>query len=113
LHELSIIEQTLEIAFDNARQQGASRIHCLQMRIGEMSGVVPEALQFAFDAATVGTMAEDAILEIETVPVVCFCASCQSEFHPADFFSECPQCGQLSIDLRQGKEIELSALEIS
>jgi hydrogenase nickel incorporation protein HypA/HybF len=113
MHELSIMEQVLEIALEKTRQQGASQIHYLKMRVGEMSGVVAEALQFAFDVATEMTAAEGAIFEIETVPVICYCESCQVEFQPTDLFYECPQCGQLSADIRQGREIELSSLEIS
>jgi hydrogenase nickel incorporation protein HypA/HybF len=113
MHELSIMEQVLEIALEQTRQRGASQIHYLKVRIGEMSGVVPEALQFAFDVATEGTAAAGARFEIETVPVTCYCGNCQIEFNPPDLFYECPQCGQLSADIRQGREIELSSLEIS
>ena len=113
MHEISIIEQVLEIALEQAKKRGATRIHQLNMRLGEMSGVVPEALQFAFDVATEGTAAEGAILEIDTVPAICYCNNCQIEFQPVDIFYECPQCGQLSADLHQGREIELSSLEIS
>lgn len=113
MHELSIMEQVLAIALEQTRQQGASQIHCLKMRIGQMSGVAAESLQFAFAVATEGTAAEGATFAIETVPVTCYCHNCRVEFQPTDLFYECPQCGQLSADIRQGREIELSSLEIS
>ena len=107
------MEQTLEIAVEQASRQGASRIHHLKMRIGQMSGVVPEALQFAFEAVIKGTIAQGATLEIERVPTICYCHQCQRKFQPSDFFYECPQCGQFTTDIHSGKEIELSSLEIS
>lgn len=113
MHELSIIEQVLELALEQAKKQGAIRIHQLNMRIGEISGVVPEALQFAFDVATEGTAAAGARLDVETIPAICYCNNCKIQFQPVNIFYECPQCGQLSADLRQGREIELSSLEIS
>ena len=113
MHEISIIERVLEIALEQAQKQEATQIHQLNMRIGEMSGVIPEALQFAFDVATQGTAAEGARLEIETVSAICYCENCQIEFQPVSIFYECPQCGQFSADIRQGREIELSSLEIS
>jgi hydrogenase nickel incorporation protein HypA/HybF len=113
MHEVSIIEQTLELAVKYAQEQQARQIHCLKMRIGKMSGVVPEALNFAFSVVTQGTIAADATLEIETVAVVCYCHCCQAEFSPDDLFYQCPTCGQFSTDVRSGQEIELASLEIS
>ncbi len=113
MHEVSIMTQTLEIALDNACQQGANKIHRLKMRIGAMSGVVPEALNFAFGVVTEGTIAQGANLEIEIVPVICFCPHCQIEFQPPDLFYECPQCTHLSNKIIAGREIELTSLEVS
>ena len=113
MHEVSLMEQTLEIALENARQQGANKINRLKMRIGEMSGVVPEALEFAFDVVTEGTIAAGAILEIEPVPVVAYCPNCQQEFHPPDLFYQCPNCQQLSSKIISGQEIELTSLELT
>jgi len=111
MHELSIIENTLEIALENAKNAG--KIHWLKMRIGEISGVVPEALHFAFDVITKGTIAEGATLEIETVPVNCYCQKCELKFKPLDICYECPSCGNLHTQIITGKEIELTSLEVS
>ena len=83
------------------------------MRIGEISGVVPEALHFAFDVVTKDTIAEGAILEIETVPVNCYCQKCALEFKPSDLCYECPSCGNLHTQIITGKEIELTSMEVS
>ena len=107
------MEQTLDIALANAAGQGASKIHCFKMRIGDMSGVVPEALNFSFDIVTAGTIAQGAKLEIETVPIVCHCPNCSQEFEPPDFVYECPNCGHISNQIISGREIELTSLEVS
>ncbi len=113
MHELSIMEQTLAIALENAKRQNAQQIHQLTMKIGAMSGIVPEALEFAFDVVTTKTIAENAKLKIETVPVTCYCLNCDRSFQPADLFYTCPQCGNLSHHLLSGREIELTSLEVS
>lgn len=113
MHEVSLMENTLEIALEHAHQQGAKKIKWLKMRVGAMSGVVPEALKFAFDVCTQGTIAEGAKLEIESVPVVCYCSHCKIEFQPDDIIYECPECGQLSSQILQGRELELTSLELS
>lgn len=107
------MEQTMAIALEHAQKQGATQIHRMTLRIGDLSGVVPEALEFAFDVITSGTLAEGATLEIERVPVVCGCVQCGEEFTPEDIVYCCPQCGYPSAQILSGKEIELLALGIS
>jgi hydrogenase nickel incorporation protein HypA/HybF len=112
MHEVSIMESTLEIALKNATSQGATKINHFKMRIGELSSIVPEALHFAFDVVTQNTIAQGATLEIETVPVKCYCSNCDLKFTPKNWFYECPQCEKLVSEILQGKEIELTSLEI-
>ena len=85
----------------------------LRLRVGVMSGVVPEAMQFAFDAVCRDTIAEGATLEIETIPAACWCAACQLEFPYGDHLSECPHCHNLSSELSRGRELEIAAVEIN
>lgn len=112
MHEIGIMESTIAIAIQHAKAENATRITEITMRIGEMSGVYPPALEFAFDVVTKNTIAENATLKIETIPVCCYCDSCQQAFHPTDWIFACPHCGQLSSKILQGKEIELVSLKI-
>lgn len=111
MHEIGIMEQTLQIAIASALQQNANQINQIIMRIGKMSGVVPEALEFAFDVVTKGTIAENAILKIDSMPIICYCNNCQEKFIPEEWFFECPNCHQFSQNILQGKEIELVSIE--
>ena len=112
MHELSIMDSALGIALEQAREAGAERLVRLRLRIGTLSGVVPEALEFAFAALSTGTIAEGATLEIEAVPARFWCESCAQEFAAEDLFAGCPKCQQPSGDLRAGREMELASLEI-
>ena len=112
MHELSIMQSALSLALDQARQAGASRVHAIRLRIGALSGVVPDALEFAFEALTPGTLAEGAKLAIEHVPARFWCATCTREFQSDDMFAECPDCHSLSGELRAGREMEVASLEI-
>ena len=49
MHEVGIIQSTLELAEQSARTSGATQIHRLRLRVGCMTGVVREALEFAFE----------------------------------------------------------------
>lgn len=113
MHEVSLMQDTLILATQEARRAGGSRIHRLRMRIGPLSGVVPEALEFAFEILAKGTAAEGAQLEIERVPILCYCRGCDREFAPPDLLCECPGCGLPSPEVRRGREMELNSLEVS
>ena len=112
MHELSIMQSALSLALDQARQAGARRVHAIRLRIGTLSGVVPDALEFAFEALAPGTAAEGAKLAIEAVPARFWCAPCSREFQSDDLFAECPGCHTPSGELRAGQEMELASLEI-
>jgi hydrogenase nickel incorporation protein HypA/HybF len=107
------MESTLEIALENAQRQGARKIHQVNLRVGAISGVVLEALEFAFDACTQNTIAAGAYLKIELVPALCYCENCDREFAPSDIVYACPDCSQISSKLLQGRELQLTSLEVS
>jgi hydrogenase nickel incorporation protein HypA/HybF len=74
--------------------------------------VVPEALDFAFEALTPGTLAEGSTLSVEHVPAKFWCRHCLKEFEAGELFSACPDCQNPSAELRAGREMELASLEI-
>ena len=113
MHEVGLMQTALTMALNHAQAVGASRIHDLTLRVGMASGVVPEALAFAFDIVSAGTAAEGAELRLETIPTRCYCPHCQQEFQPADWVYECPNCHDISTDIRQGQDLELASLEVS
>jgi hydrogenase nickel incorporation protein HypA/HybF len=113
MHELGLMENALAIALDYATREQASCIHQIALRVGDLSGVEPDALRFAFDVVTQDTIAEQAQLKIESCPTVCYCDRCQSEFLPLDLGYECPTCQTWSTSILQGKELELASLEVS
>jgi hydrogenase nickel incorporation protein HypA/HybF len=113
VHEAGLAQTALEVAAEKARERGATRVHRLTLRVGDLSGVVPEALRFALEALSPGTPAEGAVFDIAVVPVECQCPACDLPFHPADVVYACPACGQISWDVRRGHELELVSLEVS
>lgn len=113
MHEVSLMEQTLAIAIAQAEDHGASQIHRLTLRVGQQSGVVADALRFAFEVVQQNTIAAEARLEIEEIPVTCYCQHCHQNFQPEDWIYRCPQCDQISHTVLDGKQLELASLELS
>ena len=113
MHEVSLMEQALELALEHAKLQRAERICAIQLRVGALSGAVPEALSFAFDAVTHGTIAQGAKLDIVHQPAACYCSNCRDEFEPEDLFFECPRCHRMSPQIVRGRDLELVSLEVT
>jgi hydrogenase nickel incorporation protein HypA/HybF len=115
MHEVGLARQLLDIAESAAKEHGATAITKVGLRLGAMAGVVPDALSFAFEVARQGTMAEQAVLEVEYLPLVCYCESCRAAFEVDDRFgiALCPQCGEPSAEIRQGTEFTVSYLEVT
>jgi hydrogenase nickel incorporation protein HypA/HybF len=112
MHEFSIMESALNLASEKARQAGATRVHTLKLRVGSLSGTVSEALHMAFEALSLGTVFEGAVLDIDEVPARFYCAHCGNEFTAERLYAECPICQQASSDLRSGRELELASMEV-
>jgi hydrogenase nickel incorporation protein HypA/HybF len=112
MHEVSIMTEAVRMAVETARAQGANRICQMRLRVGAMSGAVPDALQFAFEAVTDGTMAQGATLAIEAVPASWWCAACAASFNVNHTVPECPRCGAWSHELRGGRELNIASIEI-
>jgi hydrogenase nickel incorporation protein HypA/HybF len=50
MHELSIAASIVEIASEEAERQGG-RVEAVHLKLGALSGVVPDALLFSWDLA--------------------------------------------------------------
>ena len=107
MHELSVAHAVVSTVVD-ALPPDTPRVLEVHVRIGALSGVVPEALAFAYDVAAEGTLLSDAALHVERTPVVVHCAPCEEDVTlegTTDF--RCPACGAPSGDVRSGKELEV------
>ena len=113
MHELSIACDLVEIAEAAARKANAERVTVVYLRLGVLAGVVKEALLFGYDSAVKNTLLKGSRLEVEDVPLVIFCSNCNQESQlPSIQNFECPICGNPVMEIRQGKELELTAMEI-
>ncbi len=113
MHELSIAMNILEIVTQTCREQGYQRVDSVSVRIGRASGVMTEALNFAFECARSGTVADQARIVIEEVPVGGHCRDCGKGFQVDEaFVFACPLCGGTAFQITSGHELELAELEV-
>ncbi len=113
MHELSIAMSMIEMATEKAADMGGAKVYALHLKLGQLSGVVKDALLFSWDAACEGTPLAGSQLVIEDVPVVVHCSVCRAERTlPSiqNFF--CPVCNASATEIVKGKELEVTAMEI-
>lgn len=113
MHEVSIAQSLLKIAVDNCKKEGYTNIELIKVKIGRASGVMADALLFAFDAIKIDTIAEKATLTIDEIPVSGFCESCKNSFTVDEaFVLSCPHCGAVSIRVETGHELHIYEMDV-
>lgn len=110
MHELSVMQNiflTIEkVAFAN----NLKKITKIVLKVGKLRQLNPEFLQFAFNAIAKNTLAENAILEIELIPIKMHCNSCQKEFIVEENAYFCDLCDSQDLKMLTGKEIILDSI---
>jgi hydrogenase nickel incorporation protein HypA/HybF len=112
MHEASITESMLSLALEKAREAKAGKITGINLVVGELAGVVPECVQFYFDAISKNTAAEGAKLNFEFKPTQIRCRKCDYVFTPADHKWECPKCHETNVEIASGRECYMESLEV-
>jgi len=112
MHELSIAENIIEISEAQARAQNSRQIRTIKLRLGQFTTIVGEALQFSFEIARRGTLAAEAVLEIENVPMVLRCDECgDAGENLREVCLICPRCGA-PLHIVSGEEMQVEYIEI-
>lgn len=109
MHEMSITQSVIELCEGHA---AGRRVTTVVLKIGALSGVVPEAVEFCFEACSKGTLVEGARLQIELVPGVGRCHVCNRETPVESLFDSCPDCGGFGLEVVSGQELMVKELEI-
>jgi hydrogenase nickel incorporation protein HypA/HybF len=113
MHELSIAMSIVEFAQEEAERRGSVRVTAVHLRLGAFSGVVKEALLSSYEMACENTCLAGSRLIVEEVPLVTYCSACDAR-RPVDanqWFS-CSVCGSPMPEIVQGRELEVTALEL-
>lgn len=106
MHETAIACEIVDCLLQVAAQHRATRIGEVEVEVGRMRQVVPEALELAFSACVAGTVAEGAALKIIDVPVAAMCNGCGTEYRPdIDLSFVCPGCGLANPRITAGDDI--------
>ena len=121
MHEASITQAMLDLALEHAK---GHRITDVYLRVGMMSLVVPESVEFYFEYLSKGTLAEGATLHFETVPIEMTCTDCGRQADLGDLMDEQPraimvqalargcQCGSNNLRVTGGTGFDMVSLGV-
>ena len=112
MHELSVAQSVVEIVSTAVPKESLSRVTAVRMKVGTMAGVVPESLEFSFQAITAGTVLEHACLTIETIPFRVQCHDCGATSEEELGVVICSQCGSANTTILSGNELYVSEIEV-
>lgn len=112
MHELAICRALMEQVESLAAERNANNITSIAVGIGPLSGVEAQLLQNAYPVASAGTIAENAELVIELLPVRVKCDACGEESDVAVNKLVCKSCGNWRTTLISGDELLLMRVEL-
>ena len=108
MHELAIAESVVSTVLERTDGQ----VSVVRLRVGRLSGVVPDALMFCFELAAAGTALEGATLEIEEQAGRAHCRDCDIDFSMQDAFLLC-DCGSADVELLSGRKLKVTSVEVA
>ena len=114
MHELSIALGMADELTRIARENNASKVVTVNLRIGKMSGIVTDSLKFAFDSIKFEypVLSSTEVL-IEEVPLKYECNKCKKTFTADEpYFSSCPECKSQDLKLLSGEEMQIENLKV-
>lgn len=112
MHEASIALGLLELIEKTARANGAQSVTRAVVEVGALSGVHAESLEFAFEAARRGTLAEGCELVIEKKPLRVHCPGCDYRGAADVTALSCPRCQDSPIEVIGGRELRLVTIDV-
>lgn len=112
MHEYSIVQSLLESCENHAKENDASKVTKVVVKIGVLSGVEPDLLKSAFDTFKEATICENADFIINSQPVVIECGECGHQTTLDEMEFKCQKCGSLKVFTIDGEDMYLMSLEL-
>lgn len=112
MHEMSLAEGIRQIVEDAGRRQGFRKVKTVVLEIGQLAALEPDSLRFCFDLVMKGSIAEGAVLQIDSLPGRGWCARCAETVPIEALYDACPRCGSYQVQASGGTEMRVKELEI-
>ncbi len=112
MHEMSVAQNIVDIVRQYVPDGQAPRVTTVRVRVGSLSGIVTDSLEFCFSAIVSDTPLGRARLEVERVTASCECQDCRARFEPEFLIFLCPMCGSGRARPISGHELQVVHVEL-
>lgn len=114
VHEVAVAMGMVEELTRIARENNATKITLVRLKVGKLSGIVTDSLKFAFDAIKLEhPLLYSAEILIDEVPLIYECNDCKKSFNTDNFhFPDCPECNSYNLKLVSGEEQHIENVEV-
>ena len=112
MHELSLAENIIDIVRRSVPADELEEVRIVRLKVGALSGVVADSLDFCFTAISAETPLAKARLAIEQIPFAVLCNSCQKTFVNDIGYVVCPDCGGVETTVVSGRELQVTEIEL-
>lgn len=111
MHEIRIAKDLSDIVIDVAKRENLTKVTKVNICFGQMIQIVPEIFEFSFKEIIKDTIANDAGINIEILPVIMRCTVCNDKFELKDIDFFCNGCGSSEVEILSGRELFVKSIE--
>jgi len=113
MHEMAVAENIIKVIEEKlAEQDQKGTVTKINLKIGKLTCVEPEALRLSFEVILKEPPFQNASLIIDSIPITGKCKDCHKNFSLDDLEFSCPFCGSFKIEIITGKELFVESFEI-
>ena len=112
MHELSIVQNIIEIVTAEAEKSSAKKVTGVHLEIGKLSGVEYKLIEFALKNLSKDSVLDSAEIIIDKPAGRARCNECGNKFAMDDFIGYCDACKSFDIEIINGKELRIKNITI-
>ncbi|WP_122820326.1 hydrogenase maturation nickel metallochaperone HypA [Varibaculum vaginae] len=111
MHEVALSRQLARIV---SRHAAGREVLEVELEVGHLRQVVPEALQFAWSAVRKNTLSGPAQLNITQIPAVIACRNCGARTQMGEVLDFCcAKCSSREVTTVSGEEFRVVSIEVT
>lgn len=107
MHELGIVYEVIKVVDNFVKENDIKKVEKIVLEIGQLSQAIPRFIEECYPAAVDGTIYENTILEIQTLPANAKCKDCNEVYNVIEQRKICPKCKGDKFDLLTGEEFSI------
>jgi hydrogenase nickel incorporation protein HypA/HybF len=112
MHELSVAQNIISIVEEYTKAIEEKKVKAIHLKIGKMSNVLVDSLNFCFESLVIGTGLAEAKLVVEEIPATLYCNNCNKQTDVSEFSFSCVHCSSTNVEMISGNELTISELVV-